>query len=356
MPQGWNRGRRRTVMLRRSATWTALLCACLSASTAMAEKLPLNAEAQTHFEAGLGYVDDPSGPKWEDAFNEFRLAYKASPTPKLLNNIGVCALNLERDGEAIEAFKAYLAAGGEKDLKPKQRKQIETDIATLSASLVKITLNTVPEAVTIIDKRENAKGETLRNIYQVKGGSAVLGLHPGRHRITAEAEGYAPAEWVVDAAPASSHSRNFELTPEKKPADAGMPAQAPPTSPSQSFNLNSQAKPERRTPTSVYIGLAATGVFAGAATAAGIIALGQSKDLDKIADAKQAEDKKSDVKTWALLSDIGTGAAVLSAGITAYLYFSAPKANVEKIGEFRGVQFAPVVAPNVAGGAVFGRF
>lgn len=343
-------------MLRRSATWTALLCACLSASTAIAEKLPLNAEAQTHFEAGLGYVDDPSGPKWEDAFNEFRLAYKASPTPKLLNNIGVCALNLERDGEAIEAFKAYLAAGGEKDLKPKQRKQIETDIATLSASLVKITLNTVPEAVTIIDKRENTKGETIRNIYQVTVGSAVLGLHPGRHRITAEADGYTPAEWIVDAAPASSHSRSIELVAEKKPVDAKPAAEAPPASPSQSVSLDTQVKPERRTPTSVYVGLAATGVFAGAATAAGIIALGQSKDLDKLTDAKEAEDKKSDVKTWALLSDIGTGAAVLSAGITAYLYFSAPKVNTERIGVSHRLQFAPVVSPSVAGGAVLGTF
>ncbi|HEY5959515.1 MAG TPA: hypothetical protein VIV60_23320 [Polyangiaceae bacterium] len=339
---------------RQSALLAALFSALLWNGLAAAEALNLSPAAKVHFKAGVAYVDDPSGSKWEEALKEFRLAYAETPTSKLLNNIGLCALNLERDGEAIEAFKGYLAGGAESDLKAKQRKQIEKDIETLSASLVKISIQTVPDEVTLIDKRENAKGQLVINMYPVKGGTTSLGLHPGRHKITAEAAGYIAGEWTVDADPASSHSHRFELASEKKP-------EAEPVAPPAEETQTNEAEPPKReakpsTPTSVYIGLAATGVFAGAATATGLIAMKKSKDLDKITDQAAADDAKGTVKTWALITDIGIGAAVLSAGATAYFYFTAPKASPEKQASVARWQFAPVVTPSVAGGAVFGRF
>jgi hypothetical protein len=330
--------------------------ALLWSSVAMGDTLDLDASAKEHFKAGLAYADDPSGPKWEEALTEFRAAYATSPTHKLLNNIGLCALNLERDGEAIEAFEGYLAGGAESDLKPKHRKQIETDIATLKASLVRVAIQAVPDEVTLIDKRENAKGQMVINLYKVKGGKTNLGLHPGRHKITAEASGFVTSEWVVDADPASSHQHKFALTPEKKPE---APTATPPTPTSEPPKSSEPPKElsKRRTPTGVYIGLAATGVFAAAATTTGIIALKKSKDLDKITDASEAEDAKGPVKTWALVTDIGIGAAVVSAGVTAYLYFTAPKGTAEKqAASERSVRFAPVVTTNFAGGAVLGRF
>ncbi|HMA94301.1 MAG TPA: hypothetical protein VKP30_16530, partial [Polyangiaceae bacterium] len=84
-----------------------LLFSWLLCSVALA-KGALGDEAQKHFDAGLAYADDPTGPKWEEAFKEFRAAYTLSQNWKILNNIGLCALNLERDGEAIEAYKDYL--------------------------------------------------------------------------------------------------------------------------------------------------------------------------------------------------------------------------------------------------------
>lgn len=342
--------------IRKSAMLTALLSAMLWTSLALGDKLELSAEGKKHFLAGVAYVDDPSGSKWEEALKEFRLAYAETPTSKLLNNVGLCALNLERDGEAIEAFKGYLAGGGEADLKPKQRQQIEKDIATLSASLVKVSVQAEPAELTLIDKRENAKGEVVSNVYQVKGGSASLGLHPGRHKITAEAPGFVTAEWVIDAEPASTHSHDFKLEPEK--VDSPEPVAAPqPTNAVEPTPVSEAPKSTaRRIPTGVYIGLAATGVFAGTATATGLIAMKKSKDLDKITDQAAAEDAKGPVKTWALVTDIAIGAAVVSAGATAYLYFTAPKASQEKPVATRRIQFAPLVTTNLAGGAVFGSF
>jgi hypothetical protein len=220
----------------------------------------------------------------------------------------------------------------------------------------------VPAEVTLIDKRENTKGQTVTNLYKVTGGNASLGLHPGRHHITAEASGFVTAEWVIDAEPASSHTHQFQLAPEKgeqaEPAatGAGTTATPPPPGGKPVAITEPPKEPKPSTPTSVYIGLAATGVFTGAAVATGIITMKKSKDLDLITNEAEANDKKGDVKTWALVTDIAIGAAVLSAGATAYFYFSAPKSAPEKSASTTRVQFTPFVTPTSAGGAVFGRF
>jgi hypothetical protein len=339
---------------KRLATATLLLSALLWTTMAFGDSHLLSVNAKKHFDAGVAYVDDPSGPKWEEALKEFQLAFSDSPTSRLQNNIGLCALNLERDGEAIEAYKAYLAGGGEPNLKPKQRKQIEKDITTLSASLVKVSIRSQPGELTIIDKRENAKGSVVTNLYQIKDGAIFVGMHPGRHHIRVEAPGYVASEWLIDAEPASEHSHTFKLEPEPKaePATARLePAKAEPAP------IESQVQLEHHTPTSVYIGLAATGVFAGVATATGIVALKKSKDLDQINDRAEADSAKSSTRTWALVTDIGIGAALVSGGVTAYLYFSAPRAaQKEKAASASNVRFVPFATTNSAGGALLGSF
>lgn len=328
----------------------ALLTCSLSYGTAFAAGA-LNDEAQKHFDAGLAYADDPGGPKWYEALKEFQAAYAISPTWKLKNNIGLCALNLERDGEAIEAYKEYLAHGGEKNLSAKQRKQIEKDIAMLSASLVKVELEVEPADAVIVDERRNEKGELRVNRYPVQSGKASIGIHPGAHKITIEAPGYESASWSFEAPPGSKHERSFKLETEKK-AEASAPPAAREEQPSEP--LPSEApKPEHHTPVGVYIGLAATGVFAAAATTTGVLALGKQKDYDDAKTVGDRSDARDSGKMFALITDIGIGAAVVSAGITTYLYFSSKSAaKSEKV----GVTVSPVATPSTAGLSLSGRF
>lgn len=327
----------------------ALLTCSLSYGTAFAAGA-LNDEAQRHFDAGLAYADDPGGPKWDEALKQFQAAYAISPTWKLKNNIGLCALNLERDGEAIEAYKEYLAHGGEKNLNAKQRKQIEKDIAMLSASLVKIEVEVDPPDAVIVDERRNEKGELRVNRYPVQSGKASIGIHPGAHKLTIEAHGYESASWSFEAPPASKHERSFKLEPEQKAvASAPVPREEQPSEP-----LPSEApKPEHHTPIGVYIGLAATGVFAAAATTTGVLALGKQKDYDNAVAPSDRSDARDAGKTLSLITDIGIGAAVVSAGITTYLYFSSKSAaKSEKV----GVRVSPIASPSTAGISFAGRF
>lgn len=65
-------------------------------------------EARSHFAAGVSLLQDPEGEKVEEAYREFRTAYDLSGSPKILGDMGFCAMRLERDGEAIEAYTRYL--------------------------------------------------------------------------------------------------------------------------------------------------------------------------------------------------------------------------------------------------------
>jgi hypothetical protein len=311
-----------------------------------------SAEAKKHFEAGVSYVDDPSGAKWEEALKEFRAAYEISHNWRLMNNIAVCAMNLERDGEAIEAYTQYLAKAGPKELSAKQRSQAEKDLAMLSASLVKVKVDVEPLDAVLVDERQNSKGELLVNRYPAKDGVAAVGMHPGHHKVTIEADGYVATVLSFDAEPGSSVNRNVKLKTEaeSKPEPTEKPREAqtivPPPSP----------RIETKTPTAVYVGLAATGFFATAATVTGIIALNKDHQFNNSSDPAESDRLKSSGHTLAVLTDIELGATILSAGATAYFYFTAPKSTTGESAQRPKLQLAPVFSPTAAGVGVSGNF
>ena len=53
-------------------------------------------EARTHFKAGVSLLQDPEGEWVEEAYREFKAAYAISKSPKMLGNMGFCAMRLER--------------------------------------------------------------------------------------------------------------------------------------------------------------------------------------------------------------------------------------------------------------------
>ena len=111
--------------------------------------------ARQQFRAGIAYLEDPEGARYEDAYAAFKKAYELSKSPKVLGNIGLCAMKLERDGEAIEAYQRYLKEVP--DIDPDERAQIEGDLPTLVASAARVAitlelrLKQRPEALAISD-------------------------------------------------------------------------------------------------------------------------------------------------------------------------------------------------------------
>lgn len=334
------------------------VCAVAITSVADAKAPP---KAQEHMDAGLAYVDDPGGPRYEEAYREFHAAYEIYPAYQLLANIGTCALYLERDAEAIDAYERYLEKAVQKDIPVAKRTLMEKDIKTLKASLVQLNISVSPTKVTLIDERFTAKGDSVVNRYEVTDGKVVLGIHPGNHRVTAHHEGFEDQQWEIDAKPATTHTHEFRLAKKEAPLTSAPAASGAKETISKGpadddHKTNAQggarhSRPKQRpTPTSVYVGLGVTGIFAVAAGVGGFLAMSKRSDYVAANDGKNIEYASSlrdDMNRYLLATGIASGAAVVSAGITTYLYASRPS---EDSGDDEAAwAITPILAPGHGG-------
>ena len=107
------------------------------------QAVQITEKARELFRAGVALLQDPDGARYEEAYQQFKAAYAESPSWKILGNLGFTAMKLERDGEAIEAFKGYLEQGG-KELTKAERAQFQSDLDTLSATAATVTIVGLP--------------------------------------------------------------------------------------------------------------------------------------------------------------------------------------------------------------------
>src|SRR4026208_1229727 len=89
----------------------ALLAAVLWTAPAAAADDAIPEEAKLYFKNGVELIQDKP-PNYQDAYYQFKLAWEKSKSWKVLSNWGLCALKLERDGEAIWAYTEYLSKSG----------------------------------------------------------------------------------------------------------------------------------------------------------------------------------------------------------------------------------------------------
>lgn len=173
---------------------------------------PITPEAREHFRAGVALLREKAGPKYEEAYLAFKAAYRASPSPKILGNLGLCALMLERDGEAIDAYRRYLDEVS--DIDPQERAEIQRELDVLLAGAVPVTLEVAPKGpVTVVDERQPVKGLGVVNRYPSETGKVELRLRAGVHRMTIEREGFVSARLDLEAVPGSPVERRVTLQP-----------------------------------------------------------------------------------------------------------------------------------------------
>ncbi len=201
--------------------WAPLLAVCFLSRPAAAQA-PISDEARQHFNAGVAYLQDPDGARYSEAYQEFLTAYAASPSWKILGNLGIAAMKLERDGEAVDAYTKYLQEGGA-DIDPAEREQMTRDMNTLKTSLAGLTLEAAPAGAVIIDERIPATGNPVVNRYGPLTGPTKIGVKSGKHRLTAQLDGYDPLVWELDAQPGADRPHTFQLkkTPPPSVGNAG---------------------------------------------------------------------------------------------------------------------------------------
>jgi len=330
----------------------------LIASTAFAIPPKVTDRAREHFKAGVAYMEEPTGAKYEEAYREFHTAYADSPSYKILNNIALCALFLERDVEAIESYEAYLAVAPKEEIPAQKRTQIDSDLKRLKAGLVKLSIKTVPATANVVDERDTSQGKSVVNRYTTNNGELALGIHPGNHSITVKAEGYAPQTWEFEAAPASTQSHEFTLVANNAAPTVSATVADP--SPAPKVVTEQPTSSKRGTPAGVYVGAVATGVFAAAATATGLLALHKKSDVVDLnktgTHPGQAQTASDSAKRFALFCDISIGAAAIAGAATAYFYFTSPRDSKPASTAQSRWQVTPVLGTSQAGLGIVGNF
>jgi hypothetical protein len=194
---------------------------------ASAQEVQVSPKARKLFEAGVAFLEHKGGPKYEEAYRAFKDAYAESPAPAILGNLALCAMELERDGEAIETYRRYLADAN--DIPEDERKQIQKDVKLLEVGSGVLQLGGDASGWEVVDERQPTRGSSVRNRYGPFEKSTVkLRVRAGEHRLQLKAPDGTSREvaLVVDA----GKSQTVALE-KKKPDDPGGDKTATPTLP-----------------------------------------------------------------------------------------------------------------------------
>jgi hypothetical protein len=202
----------------------ALLHATLSPTAARAAPgESISPEAREHFKAGVNYLQDPEGQRFEEAYAEFKAAYSLSQSAKVLGNIGLCAMKLERDGEAIDAYTKYLNEVAAID--PEERSQIVRDLETLKASAAHVILSVEGATAMLQDTRIPVRGQTVTNVYGPSKGPLDIIVRPGHHQMKATVDGQDRGTWEFNIGAGGTLSHDFKgvpAAPEKPATSAAL--------------------------------------------------------------------------------------------------------------------------------------
>ncbi|GAC1530883.1 MAG: hypothetical protein NVS3B10_26720 [Polyangiales bacterium] len=323
-----------------------------SAPTARAAEVVITEEARQHFSAGVALLKDPDGAKYEDAYREFKAAFTASPSWKILGNLGLCAMKLERDGEAIEAYDRYVSEGGAA-IDPGEKKQVETDLRTLKVGVATVKLTVDPANVIVEDSRIPTKGGAINNVYGPVSGSVELKLHPGHHVVQAKLAGYDTQSWEVEAGPGANQTHDFALKPQTVATTTTGTGTTTTTTSTQ------PEPPARPTPGIVYVGLAATGVLLVGGGVVGFMAKGKKSDFDAKngVDSAEAQTLKSDGEKFNHIADAMFAGAVVVGTVSAILYFTRPTVGQPSgTSDVATLRVVPAVTPSGGGLVLSGAF
>jgi hypothetical protein len=334
----------------------AALTLALLAPSAHADDVQVSDSARQHFKTGVAYLQDPDGARYEEAYREFKAAYADSPSWKILGNLGISAMKLERDGEAIDAFEKYLAQGGSQ-VDAAERAQMERDLLTTKAGVVSVSIKVAPATgVVITDERQPLAGRPVTNRYELgPDGALQAGIRRGRHKITASVDGYVDQVWELDAEPGPAQAHEFTLQP--------TPTAPPAVGPTVGVAAPQKEQPmSRPLSTPVIISGIATGALLVGTGVVGGLAFAKGSDFKKLNDGQhvtQAQNAHDSAQTLNIVADSLLGATVAGAVVTTILYLNRPYvgASGADTGPTAGrFDVSPVVAANGGGVMMSGAF
>ncbi|MBX3230464.1 MAG: PEGA domain-containing protein [Labilithrix sp.] len=267
------------------------------ASQEAAAETEAQQEARSRFKRALELADDG---QLDAALVELNRAYELSPSYRLLYNVGVVHQQLKDYTRALEAFERYLSEGG-------------SEVPAERLTDVKSRVERLRDRVAFLDVRASEEGVEVSIDDRPVGRTPLppVRVNTGQRKITVTLAGRSPQSRVIELAGGETRRVSFDLEV----------ATAAPRVVVQSHEKVSIAP---------LVSWGATLVLAGGALGTGVVALGKSREYDAVTQkyrvtAEELQSARSDVKTFAILTDVFLGAAIVAAGVSTYLTFSSKK-------------------------------
>lgn len=264
-------------------------------------------EAAVRYKQGIKLFEEQD---FNAALLEFRKAYELAPNYKVTYNIGQVYYQIQNYAKALHWFERYLSEGA-KDVSPERRGEVQKEIDELKRRVGRVEFQTAIRDVEVsIDDEPVGKTPFPE----------ALVVSAGRRKISASKAGYAPFTQTIEVAGQETKKLPLQML-ELNTAPAGPVASTaapPPVAPPK--------KEESKFTTASWVGLGAAGALGLGAAITGILALSAASDAKSTLYAGKnradVDDKNDRRKALALTSDVLTGAAVLTAGITLAFTFA----------------------------------
>lgn len=278
-------------------------------------------EAATRFKKGLELFKDGD---YQAALIEFRRANELAPNFNVLYNIGQVYFQLQDYPGALNSLERYLSEGAS-SIPSARRAEVQRDIDKLRARVANLDIvTTVPDCDIAIDDVVVGKSPLAKPIM----------VSAGKHKVTISKNGFTPSTKVVEVA--SGDSPKVQIDPVEQKTGTTVVVQEQ-SKPEQTQNPNpvdtTPVAPPPPPPRSVpWAGIGITAGLTAGAVVMGILALTASNNLGNertspTATRDSLDSAKSKTTAFALTTDILTGAAVVSFGVTLYFGLRTPKSD-----------------------------
>ncbi|HET9929428.1 MAG TPA: hypothetical protein VFQ35_02020 [Polyangiaceae bacterium] len=310
----------------RSVASTAFLFAWLSAGHTAGASPKVSAEAQGHFRNGVELLQSEA-PNYQDAYDQFKLAYEKSHSWKVLGNLGLCALKLERDGEALADFEEYLKVGG-RNVAKSERAAIERDMLLARGNAANVELVASSEGE-VIDSR--AMSTAGAQHYALEFGTTTLLVRAGTHTFVARDKSGRALTWAVTLGPGSRVTHRFDFDVSAKDHEA---KQRPPTEPTVRPALQTESAPKGRADSPLravgFVALGASVVTIGAGAVFAVFAKGHERSAlqrcssDYVCDPSARPDFETATSQMRVANVLVVSGAVIGVAGLALVLFGGP--------------------------------
>jgi hypothetical protein len=334
----------------------ALGLVVLGATVPASAQETISEEAKIYFSNGVELLQDQP-PNYTDAYYQFKLAYEKSNSWKVLGNLGLCAMKLERDGEAVEHYTKYLQLGGD-DIDLEERQALQRELLLMTGNLVEVTIRASVPDVEMTDSRVGSSAPTQS--YRIEGGSAVIKLRAGTHVMTATNDGKT-LRWEAVLAPGRPQTHTFDFSD-----PAAAPAAAPAGAAAAPAGSDATQEPQQTGGTLRTVGFvtAGVGVLAlGGGVITGLITRGKENTArDECRDGANGTECPASVKadfesaqSLATVTNVLliSGGVLAAAGVTM-IVIGGP--TTEKAPPAARLKLVPVVSPQASGLFATGSF